>query len=423
MHPVGTLEKWKEVFNLYGRPGLEPHAFAALTAFGAPLLKFLGQSGAIINVIHPTSGTGKTTILRMCNSVYGDPDRLCAVKDDTLNARTHRLGTMKNLPFTIDEMTNTRGEEFSALAYGMTQGRGKDRLMQQANEMRANNTTWSTISVCSSNSSFGEKLAAIKKSADGEMMRLIEYSIKPTTAIEPAYAKEMFDHQLMENYGHAGDIYASWLVRNLEEARDTALAIQSKLDKELNLTSRERVWSAVIAANLTGGLIAKHQLGLLDWDIKSISAWAKDMLRAMRLEVRVPVDDAVSIIGDYINRHIQNVLVVNDGVDKRSNMPTLPTLDPKGELLIRYEPDTKNVFIVSAAFKLDCVKLQINYRDTLNQLKAKGILTVVGSKRLSKGMKISSPPVHCFVLNAAHSEFAMMDDLVGLETTDDSGEG
>ena len=121
MHPKGTLEKWKEVFNLYGRPGLEAHAFAALSAFGAPLLKFMGQNGAIINVIHPSSGTGKTTILHMCNSVYGTPDRLCAVQKDTFNGKVLRLGVMNNLPFTIDEMTNTTPAEFSELAYNMSQ--------------------------------------------------------------------------------------------------------------------------------------------------------------------------------------------------------------------------------------------------------------------------------------------------------------
>ena len=45
---MGDFEKWKEVFNLYAKPGLEPHAFAALTAFGSPLLKFTGLEGAII---------------------------------------------------------------------------------------------------------------------------------------------------------------------------------------------------------------------------------------------------------------------------------------------------------------------------------------------------------------------------------------
>ena len=422
MVPTGSLEKWKEVFALYGRPGLEPHAFAALTAFGSPLIKFLGQNGAIVNVIHPRSGTGKTTILRMCNSVYGDPDRLCAQPDDTLNARTMRLGIYNNLPFTIDEMTNTKGEEFSSLAYSMSSGRGKDRLKQHSNEMRANLTTWSTMSLCSSNASFGEKLATVKNSADGEMMRMIEYNIEATDVIDPTHAKNMFDHQLMENYGRAGDIYGTWLVNNLEEAKNTALAVQSRLDRELKLTPRERVWSAVISANLTGGLIAK-QLGLIDWDIKRINTWAKGMYYTMRDQVQMPVGDVMSIVGDYINRHMQNVLVVNNFVDKRSSKPSLPSMEPKGELYIRYEPDTQQMMLVANAFKRDCVKYQINYRDTLKELKDRGILLEATSKRISKGMKISSPPVQCIVLDGTHNEFLKMEEIVPVDEADDGGEG
>jgi hypothetical protein len=45
----------------------------------------------------------------------------------------------------------------------------------------------------------------------------------------------MFDHQLMDNHGHAGRIYATWLVKNYEEAKKIALNTQAKLDRELKL--------------------------------------------------------------------------------------------------------------------------------------------------------------------------------------------
>lgn len=422
MQPTGTLEEWKEVFALYGRPGLEPHAFATLTAFGSPLLKFLKQNGAIINVIHPNSGTGKTTILHMCNSVYGDPGRLCAMWDDTLAAKLLRLGVMNNLPFTVDEMTNTTPADFSTLAYSMSQGRGRDRVKSSSNELRLNLTSWQSISLCSSNASFYEKMASLKNSPDGEMMRLIEYKIDYTPAIDVAEAKRMFDHQLKENFGHAGDIYAKWLVDNLEEAKNTVLGIQAKIDKELKLTQRERFWSAVVAANITGGLIAKT-LGLIDWDMKTIYKWATQMILGLRVDVKPPASDVMSVIGDYINRHMQNILVVNDEVDRRTNMATLPTLEPKGELLVRYEPDTKKMFLAAKPFKNDCVKFQVNYKDTLQQLEKKGIFLGTTNKRLSKGMKIVSPGVHCLIFNCASSEFISMDDFVKTETTDAGGEG
>jgi len=419
MNAKGTLEKWKEVFNMYALPGLEGHAFAALSAFGSPLLGFTGQNGAIINLIHKSSGTGKSTILFMANSVYGHPENLAAIWKDTLAAKMIHLGVMNNLPFTVDEITNMAPEDFSNLAYSMSQGRYANRAKSQSNELRINNTTWKTISLASANASFYEKLGIHKNSPDGEMMRLLEYTIQPTNIIPPHTAKEMFDHQLRENYGIAGDIYAQYLVSHLEEVQSGILAIQAKLDKELRLTNRERFWSAVIACNITGGLIARN-LGLHDYDMKAIYQWCIQMLRGLREDVAAPISDVSAVVGDFINRHMQNILVVNEEVDKRTSLHAAPILEPRSELIIRYEPDTKRMFIVASNFRKDCVSGQVHYKDVLVQLKARGVYIGSVNKRMSKGMKITSPGVYSLVFDCSNPDFLDMDNLVatGVDSAD-----
>jgi hypothetical protein len=411
MVPKGTFEKWKEVFNIYGTPGLEANAFAALSAFGAPLFKFTGHKGAIINLIHTTSGTGKSTALYMANSVYGHPDGLAAIARDTMAAKMIQLGVMNNIPFTVDEITNMSPADFSNLAYAMSQGRGANRAKAAVNELRANSTTWQTISVATSNASFYEKLGIHKSDPDGEMMRLLEYKIEPSNLIPPHIAKEMFDHQLKENYGHAGDIYVKYLVDNLEEAVNGMRGIQQKIDKEMNLTGRERFWSATIACNIAGGMLARN-LGLLDWDMKLIYKWACAMLEGLREDVKAPASNSASVVGDFINRHMQNILVVNDEADARTNMHALPILEPRGELLIRYEPDTKKMYILASAFRKDCVESQTHYKDTLQQLEKKGIYMGAATKRLSKGMKVKSPGVHALQFDCSGSEFIDIDNLI-----------
>jgi hypothetical protein len=120
-------------------------------------------------------------------------------------------------------------------------------------------------------------------------------------------------------------------------------------------------------------LIAK-ELGLIDWDMKRIYKWATQMLLALREDVQPPATDLATIIGDYLNRHMQNILVVNDKVDRRTQMPMLPQLEPKGELLVRYEPDTNRMYIAAKHFKSDCVDTQINYKETLGRAKEAGHL-------------------------------------------------
>jgi hypothetical protein len=408
LSPMGTLDKWKEVFNLYSRPGLEGHAFAALTAFGSPLLKFTGMSGAIINLIHERSGSGKSTALFMCNSVYGHPVKLASQWKDTPQSKMHRLGVMNNLSNTIDEITNTSPAEFSDLAYSISQGRGKDKMKSDKNEMRLNLTSWNNMTLSSANASFYQKLGALKNTPDGESMRLIEYKIEPTNIIDVALGKQMFDHQLRENYGHAGEIYAQWLVNNLEEAKDLIKHIQARIDKEVQFTAPERFWSAVCACNIAGGLIAK-KLGLHDYDMKAVYKWLVKMLSEMREDVKPPVDVPFTVLGDYCNAHVAHTLVVNGEVDSRSGLNSAPLLEPKQELLIRYEPDTKILYMVAKPFKDYCVKFQINHKELLVKLKEIGVYKETMNKRMAKGMKVVSPAVRVLMFDASSNEFLQIE--------------
>ena len=400
---------------MYARPGLEGHAFAALTAFGSPLLKFTGLEGAIINLIHPESGSGKSTALFMCNSVYGQPKELTSMYKDTFNAKMHQLGVMNNLPNTVDEITNLSGMEFSDMAYSISQGRGKNKMNGSSNTLRVNNTKWQGITLASANASFYEKLGVAKNTPDGESMRLLEYKIEPNNIIDVQEGKQMFDHQLRENYGHAGDIYVQWLVNNLEEAISLVRKVQARLDRDVQFNQKERFWSGVSACNIAGGLIAGN-LGLHDYDMKEIYDWLKGMLNEMRFEIQAPTSTPVTILGEFVNAHIVNALVVNGEVDARSNLQSMPMLEPRGELLIRYEPDTKELFIAAKQFKDFCVKQQINYKTTLKELGKIKVYVESVNKRMSKGMKVVSPAVRVLKFDASASEFLQMDALV---TTDE----
>ena len=178
LKPTGDYDAWKKTIKTYDQPGFEPHAFGFFTAFGAPLLKHLNLKGAIINLINNTSGTGKSTVLKMCNSVWGHPEELMLQWKDTMNSMIHRLGVMNNLPVTIDEITKLSGDHFSDLAYSISQGRGKNRMKQHENAERINSTKWGTMALTSSNASFYDKLSSLKATPDGEFMRLLEYRIR-----------------------------------------------------------------------------------------------------------------------------------------------------------------------------------------------------------------------------------------------------
>jgi hypothetical protein len=394
--PVGTLDKWKEAAALFDSPGMEPHAFAALSAFGAPLLKFLNQTGAVINLYNPRSGTGKSTVLHLVNSVYGHPKNLRLSQKDTINGRLLWVGILNNLPATMDELTNMSPEEYSELLYGLSNGKGKERMVSGSNELRENNTTWQTITVSTANASFAEKLSVLKRAPEGELMRLIEYPIGLVESVGTEYGKQMFDMVLLENYGHAGPVYLRHTLSKLPEVVAKLESTQAKIDRELKLLPRERFWSATIAANLVGGIYAK-ECGLINWDLKRIYLWVCQRLDIMRGETEAPLNDVEQVLGDYLYRSIQNILVIDDG-DARSKAKPLPKREPKGELLVRIEPNTKMMYISVKQFKEYCVRFQISYAETTRKLKESGRLLKSDTYRLAKGTNVTVDGVHCLYL-------------------------
>jgi hypothetical protein len=409
--PCGDYDEWKSIVKTYDQPQFEPHAFGFFTAFGAPLLKHLNLKGAIINLINNTSGTGKSTILKMCNSVWGHPEELMLQWKDTQNSMIHRLGVMNNLPVTIDEITKMSGDHFSDLVYSISQGRGKNRMMQHSNEERHNATKWATIALCSSNASFYDKLASLKSTPDGEFMRLIEYRIEVTDILSKEEADAIFN-PVYSHYGHAGAQYAEYLVGNLEDAVSLVMQVQQKIDKAVGFTSRERFWSGTVACNIAGALIAKD-LGIIDFDVKRVYDWIIKELKVMRTEIKAPTQNQTSVIGEFMNEHRRSTLVINGEADKRTGMEQVAILEPKfGDLLIRIEPDTKKLFINAKHLRTYCTKQQITLKETLKGLEADGIYKGQVKKRLSKGTDIQSPAVDVYVFDMDSPDFINAENYI-----------
>jgi hypothetical protein len=81
------------------------------------------------------------------------------------------------------------------------------------------------------------------------------------------------------------------------------------------------------------------------------------------------------------------------------------------------------MFIVAKPFKDECVKYQINYKETLKQLEKKGVFLGTMNKRMTKGMKVVAPGVHSLIFNCSSSEFIDIEGLVSAETENAGGEG
>jgi hypothetical protein len=399
LQPVGDLSEWRRVFNMYTKTsGSEAQVFALMSAFGAPLMNFTGSAGALVSLVNTDSGTGKTSILRLINSVWGHPDELVLLQKDTVAAKQHRMGIMNSLPITLDEMTNSRPEDLSDLAYAISHGRGRNRMRADANMERVNNTRWSTIAVSTGNASIVDKLASNKATSEGEQMRVMEFKIA-MIAVDDAQAML---NSLNTNYGVAGPLYAQALINSYSKI---PLWINRTVDKLIEAAGgqiKERFWFHATACNLVGGHIAQ-KIGLNDYNMDAVFDWAVDHIKQQRRVVKEHVVSSSDALGEYLSDNFGSVLVVD--VNKVNPITMTNVIKPAvGRISARFEADSSTMFIPKKDFKEYCVKRQIDLDGSLRSRSADFTYKGTVKKRMASGTGMVAPAVDVF-------EFSIAGDL------------
>lgn len=393
----GSLEGWKNIANWYNRPGMEARAFNLFAGFGTPLLKFTNLKGVQIHLTDDGSGTGKTSIEMAINTIWGHPDETMLLEQDKFLAKMHRMGTVQNLPLCIDEITNMANDEVSNLAYVATQGRGRNRMMSQSNSERINNTTWALILWTSGNRSVHDVLYSMKTFPEGELMRVVEINIPRDTTKTKEESDEWYN-SMYEHYGMAGEKFMEYVVAHQDLIKERIKEIQMRFDADAGLTQRERFYSALAAVALVGGMISK-KLGLHDIDIKPVYQWAVGYFSTAKNAVKPNSMGPLDQLGTYLNEHNQSLLVINSEIDSRTNMEQAPIQIPHRELLIRYEPDTKMLFITTKHFRDWCTKHQASYKTISEALEKDGVASLGVKKRLARGTKLNTPAVNTMVID------------------------
>jgi len=393
----GSIAEWTKVANIYARPGNEVRAYTLFAGFGSALFKFTKLNGSIIHLTNNGSGVGKTTIQLMVNSIWGRPVEPLMNQEDKYLARMHRIAVLGNLPPTIDELTNMADEEVSNMAYAITHGRGRNRMQSQVNAERSNTLRWSSIAVTSGNKSLYDQLFNLKDFPEGELMRVLEFAVAKADSLSKAESDEMFN-PIYENYGIAGEIFIRYVITNLPEVKKLLLRIQRKLDKAAGFTQRERFWSANAACAITAGVITK-KLGLHDIDVGAVYKWAVETLGSMRVEVRSDSTTPLNRIGMFLNENNNNMLIVNSFVDRRAGLAEAPVREPRGELMTRYEPDTKLLYIAAKPLRDWCSDNQISYKILCEDLKKMKVVKGILKKSLSKGSDITTPSVAALMID------------------------
>lgn len=408
--PAGTLQGWKDTVEFYNRPGFEVHQYMMGLSFGAVLAEFTPINGSIFHLYHKESGLGKTTSMLAGASVWGNPESLVMYERDTTNSKMNRLEVYKNIPGYFDEMTNTAPKELSDFAYSVPAGSQRNRMSARSNVERYRGIPWHTLVGSTGNTDMVERISSYKAMPKAEAQRILSYRA-PIIAFATKEETDSFSTALKQHYGHAGLIYAQYLLQHQSEIAPMLEEVQKKIDLAAGLKAENRFWSSQVACVVTGMIFAKRA-GLVNYDIKGLVKWiitdllvsAKDSADGMRGTVE-------DVLTDYIAENYNNMLRIDSTQDVRRDAngiekASLPEASPRGTLVMRYEYDTKRLFILPKPFKDWCAKHQINYSGVIESLRDGRTNAQKMKQRLGKGTHVNLPPTDVWVLDCTH----FMDD-------------
>jgi len=223
--PIGTVEGYAKGLNyIYNRSGMEMMQYVIGSSFGS-LLTPLGDSmykGLLVAIIGGATAKGKTTVCWSSLYAFGNADKMTikTEKGSTENARYARIGTYKNIPLLVDELTNIDKADFSRMAYNISGGSEKDRLGSNGKSGFSPKTgvEWSMSPLVTANTDLHGLLASQQGNTEAEAVRLIQINIDeykvPFLAISEV---ETAKKQMQLNMGSAGDLYIKYIVTNMDD--------------------------------------------------------------------------------------------------------------------------------------------------------------------------------------------------------------
>ena len=398
----GSFDEWKKAISVYERPGMELRAFGFFCAFGSLLMPFFKtrEKSAVINLYNPGTGQGKSTVLQAMTSVYGNPEmnaNLIQVWGDTGNAVINRMGYMNNLPAAVDEFTKVTPDQLHDFLKFMSMGRGKNRLSSAGvNKERQNDTIFNLICVVSSNTDFRTVMFSKNAKASGEMARFLQLRIEKDDSLTKEEADNYFG-RLFDNYGHAGEVYAQWIISNLDTVKTALSDTQKNIDKAWNITGEDRKYSATLAAVFLGAKISKA-LGIHNIDIEPVQKAIYAELEKSKIDLKARDFDAMETLTEFLHENLKNTLVINSKTDARSGLLEAPLLKPIYELRVRIEPDVNTIYIPVGIMRTYLeTKGNVTMEDFVAKLRDNKILKPKSGelKVIQKGLEVSGSGRRC----------------------------
>jgi hypothetical protein len=262
-------------------------------ALAAPLLTPLGVPGFALHLCGDSS-RGKTTMLRIAASIYGDPTdtNWVASWNSTANAVELRASKVNDLPQFYDELGAANLEQVQKLVYTLVNGESRARMTRDITLRGA--LSWRTAVISS-----GELQLSDERMAVGAQARVIDVIVEGWGALDGN--AQRIDDMRRECAANSGAVGLEWLSLLLSNtpARWAQLdadlrAIRARLTAAGGLKQRQAEHQAVLRLTQT---LAEQAFGFAVCD--DVAAIVGDDSNA-RDEVQSAADQMIEALSDWI---------------------------------------------------------------------------------------------------------------------------
>jgi hypothetical protein len=436
----GSLEGYAKALNfMYNRPGAVHWQYTVCAGWGSLLSHHCEDlyKGLILALQGGKSGRGKTTACHAALAAFGNPEKLTLNSKDgfTTNALWATLGVFNNIPVLVDELTGMDSAVFSDVAYGVSNGQDKVRLVSKnGGVVFAKSSEWRLNVYITGNRDFYGLLAANQANSQAEAVRLIQLNVDRYDALmlvkrsdypkteegEDAWraASAMVAAEnikkMTANSGHAGVAMVQYILANREEVHKDMQLMLNKFTEVLS-DPKYRFYRAHSACTIVIAKIAR-KLGIMEFDLKEMYKFTVNLLRDLAESVdennTVSSEDAFQRMVSVLSSRI---IVTTECRDRRDGRgPETPRNRVNGPIAGRYILGTQNNKEMAGRLILSqkevrewCMANRMDYHSMLNSLQEAGALLSHGEKFVvTRGTDCTSMQTRCIIVdtNKMHAE-------------------
>ena len=413
----GDLEAWKEVPRMYRKLNQPLGQLAVCFGFAAPLMRYsiAEARNCIFNIWSSNGGVGKSCLLRMVASIWGNPLESFFAKDTTFAAMEHKLMMWNNLPAMMDELTEMSDEEMANIAFAICSGKQREK-MQRNGAVLVDTGYWETCVFTTANKSFKECIARRHANTDAATKRVMDYEWDGETYTSNSKEMAYITHCLEcaeNNYGLAGPEFIYQFLQHPEKVATLRRYIEGWA-KNYGFRGDERFMAYPLAIAMLAGEWAV-EFGLLDYDMQALQRWVLEVfVKYNRQQTYILTPNYKDAVIEYISAQAsRNMLRVKTAKRPRTEPDpgVVGVLDPyvlrmpQDQVNIRYEREENVMYIRKSDFRLWCKKNGYSTQSIIKGLEKEGIHMDDGAENdkviLARCVSVLTPvQARCFMLRS-----------------------